>query len=119
MLDLISGEYTCLASSVQHSIPEAYISPGAHISYPTENGLQAHGFYHPPHNPEFEAPAGELPPLIVNAHGGPTGSIKHALDIGVQFYTSRGFAVLEINYGGSAGYGREYRNRLRGAVGCR
>ena len=117
MLDLISGEYTCLASSVQHSIPEAYISPSAHISYPTENGLQAHGFYHPPHNPEFEAPAGELPPLIVIAHGGPTGSVKHALDIGVQFYTSRGFAVLEINYGGSAGYGREYRNRLRGEWG--
>ncbi len=116
-MDLRSGAYTCLASSVQNAVSEAYLSPGAHISYPTENGLQAHGFYHPPHNPEYEAPAGELPPLIVIAHGGPTGSIKHALDVGVQFYTSRGFAVLEINYGGSAGYGREYRNRLRGEWG--
>ncbi len=116
-IDLNSGEYACLASSVQYSISQDYLSPGSHISYPTENGLQAHGFYHAPHNPDFEAPAGELPPLIVIAHGGPTGSIKHALDMGVQFYTSRGFAVLEINYGGSAGYGRAYRNRLRGQWG--
>ena len=116
-LDLNSGEYTCLASSVQHSISQDYLAPGTHISYPTENGLLAHGFYHAPHSPDFEAPAGELPPLIVIAHGGPTGSVKQALDMDVQFYTSRGFAVLEINYGGSAGYGRAYRNRLRGQWG--
>ncbi len=116
-LDLNTGEYERLASSVQYSISDDYISPSSHIAYPTENGLQAYGFYHAPHNSDFEAPEGELPPLVVNVHGGPTGSVKHALDMGLQFYTSRGFAVFEINYGGSAGYGRAYRNRLRGHWG--
>ena len=112
-LNLSTGEYECLASSVEHSVPQNYFSPGSHISFPTENGLQAHGFYHAPHNPDFEAHASELPPLMVIAHGGPTGSVKQALDLDVQYFTSRGIAVLELNYGGSVGYGRAYRNRLR------
>ncbi len=116
-LDLNSGDLVVLESSVQYPIAADCISAGQHIAYPTENGLEAYGFYHPPKNPDHEAPAEELPPLIINVHGGPTGSHKNALDMGVQFYTSRGFAVFNINYGGSAGYGREYRNRLRGQWG--
>ena len=116
-LDLKSGACACLATSVEHSVSPDYFSPGVHISYPTANDLHAYGYYHAPHSPEFEAPANELPPLVVIAHGGPTGSVKQALDLDVQFFTSRGFAVLEINYGGSAGYGRAYRNRLRGIWG--
>ena len=116
-LNLKNGAYDVLNSSVQYPIDEAYISAGEHIAFPTENGLEAYGYYHPPKNPDYEAPAGELPPLMVNAHGGPTGSHKNALDMGVQFYTSRGFAVFELNYGGSAGYGREFRKRLNGQWG--
>lgn len=116
-LDLKTGQTTVLDSSVKYTIDDDYISPGEHIVYPTENGLSAYGFYHKPHNPDFEAPDGELPPLIVHVHGGPTGSTKNALDMGAQYFTSRGFAYLDINYGGSAGYGREYRNRLRGQWG--
>ena len=116
-LDIDSGEMEILDSSVQYEIDEAYLSPGEHIAYPTDQGLEAYGFYHPPQNPQYKPPPGELPPLIVDVHGGPTGSTKNALDMGVQYYTSRGFAVLRINYGGSAGYGRKYRNRLRGQWG--
>ena len=116
-LDLNSGDLVILDSSVQYPIADEYISAGEHIAYPTENGQEAYGFYHPPKNPDHEAPAGELSPLMINVHGGPTASHKNALDMGVQFYTSRGFAVFNINYGGSAGYGREYRNRLRGQWG--
>ncbi|MCC6802120.1 MAG: S9 family peptidase, partial [Anaerolineae bacterium] len=116
-LDLKTGQTTVLDSSVKYAIDAGYISPGKHIAYPTENGLSAYGFYHAPRSPDYRAPEGELPPLIVHVHGGPTGSTKNALDMGVQYFTSRGFAYLDINYGGSAGYGREYRNRLRGQWG--
>ena len=116
-LNLNSGEYDVINRSVQYPIDEAYISGGEHIAFPTENGLEAYGYYHPPKNPDYDAPAGELPPLMVNAHGGPTGSHKNALDMAVQFYTSRGFAVFDLNYGGSAGYGREFRKRLNGQWG--
>lgn len=116
-LDLKTHQIEVMDSSVKYAIPDDYLSPGEHISYPTERGLRAYGYYHPPKNPEHRAPENELPPLIVNVHGGPTGSTKNALDMAVQFFTSRGFAVLDINYGGSAGYGREYRSRLRGQWG--
>ncbi|HBY99107.1 MAG TPA: peptidase [Chloroflexi bacterium] len=116
-LDLASGRTEVLDSSVHYTIPNRYISSPVHLAYPTDHGRTAYGFYHSPQNPNFEGPEGELPPLIVECHGGPTGSTKHALDMGIQFWTSRGFAVLAINYGGSAGYGREYRNRLRGQWG--
>lgn len=116
-LNLNSGAFDVINRSVQYPIDDAYISGGEHMAFPTENGLVAYGYYHPPKNPDYEAPPGELPPLMVNAHGGPTGSHKNALDMGVQFYTSRGFAVFNLNYGGSAGYGREFRKRLNGQWG--
>src|SRR5690606_22319273 len=69
------------------------------------------------HNPDFVAPEGERPPLLVLSHGGPTAASLDVLDPRLQFWTSRGFAVLDVNYGGSTGFGREYRNRLRGRWG--
>jgi dipeptidyl aminopeptidase/acylaminoacyl peptidase len=87
------------------SIPEA-------IEFPTEGGVTAHAFYYPPANADFSALPSDRPPLIVVSHGGPTTQTKAMLDLQVQFWTSRGFAVVDVNYGGSSGYGREYRERL-------
>src|SRR5258705_572028 len=92
------------------SIPEA-------IEFPTEGGLTAHAFYYPPSNAEFTALPSDRPPLIVISHGGPTTQTKAVLDLQVQYWTSRGFAVVDVNYGGSSGYGREYRERLNWAWG--
>ena len=87
------------------------------IEFPTENGQTAFGLFYPPVNNDFSAPTDELPPLIVRSHGGPTSAFSSTLDCGVQYWTSRGFAVLNVNYGGSTGYGRAYRERLRGKWG--
>jgi dipeptidyl aminopeptidase/acylaminoacyl peptidase len=73
--------------------------------------------FYPPANPDYTAPKGERPPLLVKSHGGPTAAASRTLDLLIQFWTSRGVAVLDVNYGGSSGYGREYRNRLRGQWG--
>jgi len=77
----------------------------------------AHGFYYAPKNPEFGGPDDERPPLIVYVHGGPTAHVPPILQLSVQFFTSRGLGVIDVNYGGSTGYGREYRDRLRGQWG--
>jgi len=98
-------------------IDPAYISRPEAVVFPTEGGLSAHANYYPPANPDFVAPTGELPPLLVNVHGGPTSDHEAMLDLDVQYWTSRGIAVVDVNYGGSTGYGREYRERLRGAWG--
>ena len=92
------------------SIPRA-------IEFPTEGGLTAHALYYPPRNQDFEAPSGEKPPLVVWCHGGPTGSAGQTYAFEYQYWTSRGVAVVDVNYGGSAGYGREYRMRLNGTWG--
>jgi dipeptidyl aminopeptidase/acylaminoacyl peptidase len=96
---------------------EGYLSRPQSVEFPTENGLTAFGLFYPPVNHDFAASAGELPPLIVRAHGGPTSAFSSALDWSIQYWTSRGFAVLNVNYGGSTGYGRPYRDRLRGKWG--
>jgi len=99
------------------SIESEYFSIPEAIEFPTEQGLKAHGFYYPPQNKDYTAPAGELPPLIVISHGGPTSSTISTLSLGIQYWTSRGFAMLDVNYGGSTGYGRKYRERLKGKWG--
>ena len=90
----------------------AYFSAPQAIDFPTEGGLTAHALYYPPSNPQYRAPADDLPPLVVKTHGGPTAAASSVLDLGIQFWTSRGIAVLDVNYGGSTGYGRAYRDRL-------
>jgi dipeptidyl aminopeptidase/acylaminoacyl peptidase len=94
-----------------------YISHAVPISFPTKNGKQSFGLYYPPSNPDCRPPRGEVPPLLVKCHGGPTSSASSALDLKIQYWTSRGIAVLDVNYGGSTGFGREYRNRLRAKWG--
>ncbi|MDQ3656632.1 MAG: prolyl oligopeptidase family serine peptidase, partial [Chloroflexota bacterium] len=94
-----------------------YVSIAEPISWATPDGSTAHGFYYAPTNKDVAAPVDELPPLIVESHGGPTSATSATFDLGVQFWTSRGFAVLDVNYGGSTGYGRAYRERLNGTWG--
>ena len=77
----------------------------------------AHALFYPPANPERTGPAGELPPLLVMIHGGPTAAAPPVLSLGVQYWTSRGFAVVDVDYGGSTGYGRAYREELLGQWG--
>jgi dipeptidyl aminopeptidase/acylaminoacyl peptidase len=98
--------------STEVPVDPGYISVPESIEFPTEGGKTAFAFYYPPRNPDYAAPEGELPPLIVMAHGGPTGAVSNALDLADQYWTSRGFGYLVVNYGGSAGFGREYRQRL-------
>jgi dipeptidyl aminopeptidase/acylaminoacyl peptidase len=98
-------------------IDSGYISAPQAIEFPTENDLTAHALYYPPTNQDFTAPEGELPPLLVISHGGPTGSTSAAFSLGTQYWTSRGFGVVDVNYGGSTGYGRPYRERLNGNWG--
>jgi dipeptidyl aminopeptidase/acylaminoacyl peptidase len=86
------------------------------ITFPTADG-EAHGLYYPPHNPQARALDGELPPLLVNVHGGPTAAADVGLRLAVQFWTTRGFGYCDLNYRGSTGYGRAYRDALKGAWG--
>lgn len=113
-----SGETTILRDTGANPVDPAYISVPRSVAFPTTGGETAYGLFYPPQNPGYEAPAGERPPLIVQSHGGPTGAAHASLNLrGVQFWTSRGFAVLDVNYGGSTGYGRDYRDRLKGNWG--
>ncbi|MGA7732020.1 MAG: prolyl oligopeptidase family serine peptidase, partial [Chloroflexia bacterium] len=116
-VELESGKLEILKRAGHIEVEPGYISIARPIEFPTEGGRTAHAFYYPPTNPDFVAPEGEKPPLIVMSHGGPTSSTSNTLDLDTQYWTSRGFAVLDVNYGGSTGYGREYRQRLNGQWG--
>jgi len=116
-IDVTRQTEEVVARSSTVEIDDAYVSPARAIEFPTAGGGTAHAFFYPPRNPEFAAPEGELPPLVVEIHGGPTAHSGDALDLGIQYLTSRGIAVVDVNYGGSTGYGREYRERLRGEWG--
>jgi len=87
------------------------------IEYPTPQGDSAFALFYPPANASFRGPPGTLPPLVVKCHGGPTSAASRSLDLRTQFWTSRGVAVVDVDYGGSTGYGRAYRERLKGMWG--
>ena len=113
LYDHATQSFTILAESAQQSPDTAYLSEPQSISFPTQDQETAHGFYYPPRNPDFRAPSGAKPPLVVMCHGGPTAATSSTLNLKIQFWTSRGFAVLDVNYRGSTGYGRQYRDRLK------
>jgi dipeptidyl aminopeptidase/acylaminoacyl peptidase len=92
------------------------LSAPALIEFPSRRG-NVYAWYYAPLNSEFAAPSEELPPLVVKSHGGPTAAASSTLDLRTQYWTSRGYAVLDVDYGGSTGYGRDYRNRLHQAWG--
>ena len=98
-------------------IDPAWYSVPEPIEFPTAGGAVAHALYYPPRHPEVGGPDGERPPLIVAIHGGPTAAARAMLRLSYQYWTTRGFGVVDVNYRGSTGYGREYRNLLRGQWG--
>ncbi|MCU0765077.1 MAG: prolyl oligopeptidase family serine peptidase, partial [Burkholderiaceae bacterium] len=122
-IDLSTGRHAIVRRpAAAPALPAAFVSRGEPIEFPTDSGAggerrTAHAFFFAPRNPGFAAPAGELPPLVVTLHGGPTAHHSTDLHLAKQFFTTRGFAVVDVNYGGSSGYGRAYRERLRGGWG--
>ncbi|WP_254174358.1 S9 family peptidase [Planktothrix pseudagardhii] len=116
-LNLETGELEVLRRSSQIVLDKGYLSVPQPIEFPTENGKTAYGFFYPPQNKDYQASESEKPPLVVKSHGGPTAATSSSLSLKNQYWTSRGFAVLDVNYGGSTGYGREYRQRLNKSWG--
>jgi dipeptidyl aminopeptidase/acylaminoacyl peptidase len=116
-LDLAGDRITVVREALALELDPSFVSRPEAIAYPTSDGDTAHGFFYPPHHPTVRPPPGEKPPLLVLVHGGPTAAFAPAFAGGVQFWTTRGFAVLEVNYRGSTGYGRRYRDRLNGKWG--
>jgi len=107
------GQREVLARSIDQLPDTGYLSVPESIRYPSANGRTAYAFHYPPTNADFVPQAGEQPPLMVIGHGGPTGMATSTLKLATQFWTSRGFAVLDVNYGGSTGFGRAYRDLLQ------
>jgi dipeptidyl aminopeptidase/acylaminoacyl peptidase len=115
-LDL-EGSVTVLRTANPSTPDPADVSMPEHLEFPTTGGRTAYGNYYAPTNRSYEGPGGELPPLIVTSHGGPTASAFSGFATGLQLFTSRGYAVLDVDYGGSTGYGKAYRKRLEGQWG--
>ncbi len=112
-IDIETGEATLIRRPVAEHACRRPASRGPEaITFASADGLPVHALYYPPTNPDFSAPAGEKPPLIVQAHGGPTGQASASFSLANQFWTTRGFAIVDVDYGGSSGYGRAYRQRL-------
>ena len=117
IIEVSRGKTKVLRPSSEAEVPTALVSTAEMLTWKTSDGEEAHGFYYAPVNPDFEAPEGELPPLIVNVHGGPTEAARPGLQVPFQYWTSRGFAVLDVNFRGSTSFGRPYRQRLNGNWG--
>jgi dipeptidyl aminopeptidase/acylaminoacyl peptidase len=116
-LDLASVRFEPLRESLSLELDTRLVSVPEAVTFSTDDADTAHGFLYRPTNPERSAPPGERPPLLVKGHGGPTGAATSALQLGIQYWTSRGFAVMDVNYRGSTGFGRAYRDRLRESWG--
>ncbi|MCA9973555.1 MAG: S9 family peptidase [Anaerolineales bacterium] len=116
-VDLDTLAVTTLRTSSELAIDPGYISRPRALTYPTDDGQAAHALFYPPTNAAYAAPEGERPPLLVISHGGPTSAAEVQLDFEIQYWTSRGIGVLDVNYSGSSGYGRAYRTRLNGRWG--
>jgi len=116
-LDLASRRIEELRCSSKVEVDAGYLSIPEPIEFTTEKGLTAHAFFYSPRNRDYVGPSGERPPLLVKSHGGPTAAASTVLSWDIQYWTSRGMAVLDVNYGGSTGYGRAYRQRLNGQWG--
>ncbi len=117
VVDIENGESELISLPSPSGLDPAMVSVAEPIEFPTARGRTAHALYYPPANSDCRAPAGEKPPLIVQVHGGPTGQASGAFNLGNQFWTTRGFALVDVDYGGSSGHGRAYRKRLAGQWG--
>ncbi|MBW4604424.1 MAG: S9 family peptidase [Calothrix sp. FI2-JRJ7] len=117
VLDLATLQRTVLRRASEVTIDSGYLSQVKGIEFPTTNGKTAFAIFYPPQNQDYTAPDAEKPPLLVKSHGGPTAATSTSLSLSIQYWTSRGIGVLDVNYGGSTGYGREYRQRLEGTWG--
>jgi dipeptidyl aminopeptidase/acylaminoacyl peptidase len=117
LLDVDTRRERIIRRSTEFELDGRFLSTAEAIDFEGADGLESHGFYYAPRHPEYEGSADELPPLVVFVHGGPTAHVSNALDLQIQLFTSRGIAVVDLNYSGSTGYGREYRDRLRGRWG--
>lgn len=116
-IDLGAGRVEALRRSSSVTVDPGYLSAPEPIEFPTAGGATAHAFFYPPCNRDYAGPAPERPPLLVMIHGGPTSAASTVLNLRTQYWTSRGVAVLDVNYRGSTGYGRAYRQSLYGAWG--
>ncbi|MGH9222830.1 MAG: S9 family peptidase [Acidimicrobiales bacterium] len=116
-IDVDTGAHRTIKEGRAAGVADGAISEARPIEFPTERNRTAHAFYYPPRLEGYEGPAAERPPLLVRSHGGPTSAASPALNPEIQFWTSRGIAVVDVNYGGSSGYGRDYRRRLDGQWG--
>ncbi|MBP0004891.1 MAG: S9 family peptidase [Cyanobacteria bacterium SBC] len=117
LMDVDRDDVQILRRSTDLDIDPGYLSKPEPIEFPTEGDRTAYGFFYRPTNKDCRSPDGEKPPLLVKSHGGPTASTSSSLRLSIQYWTSRGFAFLDVNYGGSTGYGRKYRQRLDGNWG--
>ena len=112
-----TGDIDTFRSSSDMGVDEGFLSNPEALDFVSSDGQKVHGFYYSPRNRDFEGPESEKPPLIVISHGGPTSATSDSFSPKIQYWTSRGFAVLDVNYRGSTGFGREYREELEGRWG--
>jgi dipeptidyl aminopeptidase/acylaminoacyl peptidase len=116
--DISTRRIDVLRRSLDHPVDPGYVSYPRSIAFPTEGGKEtAYALYYPPTNADYVGPTGEQPPLIVESHGGPTSMAQAQLNLDILYWTSRGFGVVDVNYGGSSGFSRAYRERLKGRWG--
>lgn len=116
-LDVRTGRARVIGAAHRDAVDPAHYPRPVARTFTGPDGRDIHAHVHPPHHPEYRGPDGQLPPYVVWVHGGPTSRVPLVLDLEIAYFTSRGIGVAEVNYGGSTGHGRAYRNRLRGQWG--